>query len=791
MSAPTLKVEFAYDKFNNDYVWNDVSSLVKSVSVGRGVSREIDSYSAGQASVTFQNNKRQFDPTYLDVLSTRTNLWRNPSVQYIPTGGSAPSSTDYLFGNVYTSLFSSIYSYVGTNSIQLAISSATPSVKNGTRHLLTSGATYTFSAYVLNQAGDTTQWQSIATYFADATTATASGSFTGSATTTANGTTWTRVSQTITVPPSGLYYEFRVQGISAVVNHSAYVDAFMLEQSATLGSYFDGDTNDGPNSSSTWADIPNISNSVQTIYKTLYGMQVKPAGALRITSNSSVIFYGFIDNWSFDYPESGFNSIAVVTAFDGLSNLAKASLDVTTNTSSSTGARINGILNKAEVNYPSAFQDIDGGSSTVQGDTLAAGTNALTYMQQVARSEPGDLFVARDGKITFRDKRWLDTSWNLPTYRTNLIMNPSFESNASTKWTVKGAVTSAFKQVGTYSLTAFLNGPLSIYNAVYVDTDASKFALNTDYYISAWVYSPTGRDIYMQASFYNGGTTGTAGPFSSATITVPAATWTRIDLAAPVNSGGSAMDTIELYFDGSSAFGVFYIDAVLMEAASTLGSYFDGTYVPSATATTRYTSIWNGVTNLSTSTLATQTLETNPTVSPIILGDYFASGIPYTDIKISYNSENLFNRVQLQRTAGSVQISQDTSLQDDYGIRTFSATDLLNTTDAAVLLIGNELLTAFSQMEMRAEEVTVQVHALGTIDQNTILDSDIRSVAQITMTPMRTGVSMTKFYSIIGVRHEIQNQEHVVTYSVASLQNQPFRLNSAVTGVLDTNTLGY
>lgn len=43
----------------------DVTDYVKSVSIQRGKSRELDRYDAGQASVEFNNNNRAFDPTYV------------------------------------------------------------------------------------------------------------------------------------------------------------------------------------------------------------------------------------------------------------------------------------------------------------------------------------------------------------------------------------------------------------------------------------------------------------------------------------------------------------------------------------------------------------------------------------------------------------------------------------------------------------------------------------------------------------------------------------------------------
>lgn len=44
--------------------WVDVSSRLRSISTNRGKSRQLDRFTAGQASVTFNNFDRAFDPTY-------------------------------------------------------------------------------------------------------------------------------------------------------------------------------------------------------------------------------------------------------------------------------------------------------------------------------------------------------------------------------------------------------------------------------------------------------------------------------------------------------------------------------------------------------------------------------------------------------------------------------------------------------------------------------------------------------------------------------------------------------
>jgi len=68
-----------------------------------------------------------------------------------------------------------------------------------------------------------------------------------------------------------------------------------------------------------------------------------------------------------------------------------------------TGARVNAVLNRAEINYRGGRQ-ISAGFSTLGAYAVSADTNPLNYLRQVERSEIGQFFVAADGRIVFRQR---------------------------------------------------------------------------------------------------------------------------------------------------------------------------------------------------------------------------------------------------------------------------------------------------------------------------------------------------------------------------------------------------
>lgn len=141
-----------------------------------------------------------------------------------------------------------------------------------------------------------------------------------------------------------------------------------------------------------------------------YFGQIIPRRAVRITVDNTRVYTGSIDDWDLSYDVSG-RSQAMAVCSDNLYLLANQSLGSATNTLQLPGQRINTILNKTEVNWPPDIRNLDNGETQLQDDIITEGTNALSYIQQVAQSEPGFFFVNREGFAEFvgRYRRTTDT----------------------------------------------------------------------------------------------------------------------------------------------------------------------------------------------------------------------------------------------------------------------------------------------------------------------------------------------------------------------------------------------
>jgi hypothetical protein len=142
-----------------------------------------------------------------------------------------------------------------------------------------------------------------------------------------------------------------------------------------------------------------------------YG-SITPKKLVRISANSIIQFVGEIDDWNFDFEPNG-NNTATAVMTDKFRDLANQTINSRTNSVQLSGARINTILSLPEINWPLAARSVDTGNQTLGADTIAQGTNALTYLQIVEQSEPGSIFISKTGDFVFRD-RTVAPSANIP-----------------------------------------------------------------------------------------------------------------------------------------------------------------------------------------------------------------------------------------------------------------------------------------------------------------------------------------------------------------------------------------
>jgi hypothetical protein len=139
---------------------------------------------------------------------------------------------------------------------------------------------------------------------------------------------------------------------------------------------------------------------------------VTPRRKVTVLSGGVALFTGRITDIDISYEPNQptateDNSTVTITASDDFVLLANTyTQSAITPSSQLSGARVTSILDLSEVNYP-ATRDIDTGTATLGGGAtfeIAANTNVLTYLQNVATAEQGYFFIAANGDLTFTDR---------------------------------------------------------------------------------------------------------------------------------------------------------------------------------------------------------------------------------------------------------------------------------------------------------------------------------------------------------------------------------------------------
>lgn len=128
--------------------------------------------------------------------------------------------------------------------------------------------------------------------------------------------------------------------------------------------------------------------------------QIEPRRQIRITVDDIVQFEGTIDDWNINYDQGG-NSVSVAQCFDGFANLANIQLESFTPSEELSGARVNAALDN--IQWPEEKRAIDEGNATLESQSIDA-VDILGYLQTIADSEPGEVFIDKNGNVKFVER---------------------------------------------------------------------------------------------------------------------------------------------------------------------------------------------------------------------------------------------------------------------------------------------------------------------------------------------------------------------------------------------------
>ena len=552
-------------------------------------------------------------------------------------------------------------------------------------------------------------------------------------------------------------------------------------------------------------------NTSSPLYDSTNGYtRVQPGGKIRVTANGVRRFTGFVRDWMFAYDEAGYNGVASVSALDALYYFGQATLDAGQGWEvDSTDARIKNIAFLEYLDL-TKVAGVQAGQTLLGTDAWTAGQSVLSYIQQVARSEPADLYSNASAVLVMKDRSFVDYQWS-NTMRYNFVSYPGTAYSADDpnngSWPVIGtqpqnlAANGRTRNFGT--ATAWMGGTVNAVDPAeqfvgfeYRDNaNPQRYEFNG----SSYVFSAYGLGItdYRLEAFLldsTGSFIGTAIGTASAAST---ATWTQVSATATAAGGVVAGVQFAFGYYGSTAVQLWG-DGFIVEPGSAYVNYFDGGYVPVAdSATVRNRVAWAGDAYASMSGYVKGTATASSSATILTFADSNSqgasygngTGIPFMDLQVVYGSDNLYNKVQIIGTNATA-TAEDTISQTKYGLYSYSQTDNLTTSLDRPAQIAADLLASWRLPEYRAQQITVPLEALTSAQQNLVLALELRDVVRVCFQPSATGAIVDKYYQVLGLDAQTDVERDHLVIRLASLDQLPIRLDNYLIAVLNTDTLG-
>jgi hypothetical protein len=125
---------------------------------------------------------------------------------------------------------------------------------------------------------------------------------------------------------------------------------------------------------------------------------VVPRKPVRIKSEGTPVFTGFVDDWNFNYSIGGL-AVASIEGSDGFNLLARQENAGGSAIEEGSGARVERVLDQLTVQWGTAIRDIAIGQTTLEAGVVDG--NTLQYLQKIAVSESSLIFISKSGDFTF------------------------------------------------------------------------------------------------------------------------------------------------------------------------------------------------------------------------------------------------------------------------------------------------------------------------------------------------------------------------------------------------------
>jgi len=432
--------------------------------------------------------------------------------------------------------------------------------------------------------------------------------------------------------------------------------------------------------------------------------RVQPNAKVRVYANNSYIIYtGWVNNWSFTNDEKGLNPQASLSATDGLGILGQAKFNAALVTANNTAtfARERFAAATAAWGGTSVSLTYYSGRTPLVPDLFDQNNTVLSYLQNVARTEPFNFFGTTDGNAKITDRTLTTGVYTTGTPVFNYHRTAGWYNGTATdmsNWyyggTVPGwggSVVTSAQFPGEYLLASsnLSGGGVDLFD--YFENDATKYKSNQAYSLSFWTNMTDGAaNLYLKYVYTNTSGTSAAKVSGSTAFTFPNGGWNQVKIENVTTS--LAVNALEFYC--ISNYGSAQIKDLIITPASTVPAvYFDGERYQQASDYLNdqiYVNTgWTGTERLGNSVYLSKTATGGTATLPNyeVFGDAYGTAvvgtaIPISDLQVAYTADQFYNQASVVRASGGTGIKNNTVSQALYGIRSYSQTDSLSISPA-------------------------------------------------------------------------------------------------------------
>ena len=164
-------------------------------------------------------------------------------------------------------------------------------------------------------------------------------------------------------------------------------------------------------------------------------------------------------------------------------------------------------------------------------------------------------------------------------------------------------------------------------------------------------------------------------------------------------------------------------------------------------------------------------------------------GIPYRNLKFSFDDKLIINQANFGRVGGTVQSVQNTASVNKYFPHSITQTDLVAETDALVNNIALEYVATRAETTIRIDEMVVDLLD-PAVPTDTMIALDYFDNLLITNI-QPDGSTIVKNLQYQGINWDITPNKMMATITTLEPIADGFIVGSSYYGIIGTNTLGY